>query len=1327
MHQGSQKIRQKSVKKSVENKKQSLGSPVENPQPVLGARATCVKSLVDSSSKDSSNKANGSSDSKDTSEDPSEEYKDSVKYPCGDKSDLPNRNSQTAVKVDKIDFIAECYYKTVTFSPEDFQKRLQQFNLGSSNPSDLCNKTISSQNTGSNSVHPTNPTYTQPKSTYIANQDTSGPDQDLHSLSSSPSHQSSLMLSAAERQELAENAMEQLASGLNKAAEAMQSGEEEEVVGEVKPDLANLQDKELFQLLEEAYSYKSKKDRQGKSEMFRELLEKAEENSSGEEQWDINFRKHLHHQDSTGKKKKKKVSESSKKGGSLSNLSCLSDFESSSSGRSGKNKKCRSSVSSRSREGGSLPPTKFENVMLFEGGSNAPPPPSSFAWDTGGKVMPGESGLLDGVVTPGELQPLLHSTSDSMLRKLVASNTETCIDMENVANGECDTDSNKTEVEEIEMVDMEGRDMDTAEQADDETTPLLQARHRMETRGRVIGNHGPEEGIELQSGWSSVRSVTEGAHEREVENKPEMDENGNPTTYTNGGSNGPFPIMDPQLRPLSIYRHTPVFRPQKLTVPSMQPEHNHSEDKSKVEGKRKVRRKKEEEKNVVKAEDIEGYRGNKDIDSILEFIDGENGGKKKKSGDKLLEKNKKNNAKSDIKDDKVRKKKEKSLEKDNINKPSVTKKLSVDNIDNDVIEEDPEIDQEDRGISVETDNTTRPSVSPEKDSTFPVPALEVDVKGAESMKSPVVTIDTIASVKPSPSLASSGRANSAPSNDSGHVSAEPCSLPSVSSTKEMSIASSPPLDLDHVEFVSEESCSQETTNTEFTKVTKKQRKKKGGSIRERPDRMYQSGSAFSEENRSRGGDDEGRVASSTRRSQLARGSTQGEGEEWSFRGYNRIRGSREAVTGAKSTCSVPPSDASDTDDHDSVHSLPVGSTRKKVSAPTHSVSSGHTPQASYADIARHAAALYTQQAGQQQHAVYREQLQFRDTTPSNTKESVSSTEGDSMSFSYCPPDLDSTFPPVPPPPHPIPGYTVSIVSPPHGHLARAASEPSDSVYHVEPENNNTNSFLDVKTNNASHDNSNPAPKLEEKITENKISEEHNPGSKVAKSSQSTIKQSSAEVKQSSPEVNLPPVVILNSSRDNLETEGGFTFGFEVNESLLAMSCAEKCQISDKISENCDTSDAIKEKVGKRDSFDTAPENIAHQKPVKSIEDSPSVVNNQNFEDNEMMKNLLSCTKKSQDSYTDRPSEPSENVMVNEEPNVNTFDEDDVDVVVESQSFDDTKGLGNSTYDFTAFCRDIETTDHRNFNYDVIVSFVKQAWDVVSKELKTGSPVIYYSS
>ena len=205
------------------------------------------------------------------------------------------------------------------------------------------------------------------------------------------------------------------------------------------------------------------------------------------------------------------------------------------------------------------------------------------------------------------------------------------------------------------------------------------------------------------------------------------------------------------------------------------------------------------------------------------------------------------------------------------------------------------------------------------------------------------------------------------SNDSGHVSGGPFSLPSISSTKEMSIASSPPLDLDPNEF-SEESCKDPS---EFTQVTKKQRKKKkrGG--------VYPPGSHEA----------------------AVRANSQGPETEqfggYSFRGYRPMRGSREAVSGTKSTCSgkhiviilktlpttllfsVPPSEASDTDDHDSVHSLPVGSTRTKVSVSVASVSSGHTPHASYADIARHAAALQTQQQGQQQHAVYREQLQFR--------------------------------------------------------------------------------------------------------------------------------------------------------------------------------------------------------------------------------------------------------------------------------------------------------------------------------------------------------------
>ena len=51
------------------------------------------------------------------------------------------------------------------------------------------------------------------------------------------------------------------------------------------------------------------------------------------------------------------------------------------------------------------------------------------------QVMPEEGCLVE----PEELQPLLHSTSDSQIRR-----RDVTIDMEGL--GECDTDSNKTEV-----------------------------------------------------------------------------------------------------------------------------------------------------------------------------------------------------------------------------------------------------------------------------------------------------------------------------------------------------------------------------------------------------------------------------------------------------------------------------------------------------------------------------------------------------------------------------------------------------------------------------------------------------------------------------------------------------------------------------------------------------------------------------------------------------------------------------------------------------------------------------------------------------------------
>ena len=269
------------------------------------------------------------------------------------------------------------------------------------------------------------------------------------------------------------------------------------------------------------------------------------------------------------------------------------------------------------------------------------------------------------------------------------------------------------------MVDMESRDHVNGDDPDD----LLAARHRLETR----------------QDWEQ-----RGDDDRS--NGGDMDENGNPTS----GSRHIHPIMHNNVRPVSIYRHTPVFRPQKLTVPhtvhnnstsssygscgqaatgngNVTSSSNNSQDggdraKGGEKGRKARRKQKDEEKNVVKAEDIEGYRGNKDIDSLLEFLGEEEGNKKKskKTNDKVVEKNTKKvtttTSKSDIsKDDqKLRKKKEKSQEKESV-RPPVTKKLSSDTIDNDVIEEDVEEDTQEVRTSEEPENNSvRQSISPEK-------------------------------------------------------------------------------------------------------------------------------------------------------------------------------------------------------------------------------------------------------------------------------------------------------------------------------------------------------------------------------------------------------------------------------------------------------------------------------------------------------------------------------------------------------------------------------------------------------------------------------------
>jgi hypothetical protein len=126
---------------------------------------------------------------------------------------------------------------------------------------------------------------------------------------------------------------------------------------------------------------------------------------------------------------------------------------------------------------------------------------------------------------------------------------------------------------------------------------------------------------------------------------------------------------------------------------------------------------------------------------------------------------------------------------------------------------------------------------------------------------------------------------------------------------------------------------------------------------------------------------------------------------------------------------------------------------------------------------------------------------------------------------------------------------------------------------------------------------------------------------------------------------------------------------------------------------------------------TPQDTLAHDD--KSIEESNgvNVINQNNINDNVMMTNLLSLTKKSQNN-TDKSSE-----LVNE---YSFNEEEDCDVVVE-----DAEEGRAILLDFSTFPED--KIDLNKFNYDVILGFVSKAWDSVNKELKAGSQVIYYNS
>jgi len=317
---------------------------------------------------------------------------------------------------------------------------------------------------------------------------------------------------------LGTEAIEKLASGLNKAANTIEGYSQNTIDEE---NLKQLNDEQLLRLLEEAYHSK-KLDEKNKSAIFKEILEDVHES--------------LATPDNTDTTKSASATVQSK----TTNSAQSSNFNSKS------NQQTKNNQHSAGRKSSCKNAAKYDSIAA-----------------------------LTDIMDYSSTNITIPASGSALVQK-------------SDRDPDADTSSTKTEVEEMEL---------------DQLSDL-------------------EDNL------------------RAHENARNWDENGNPpSTSTNNSSGSSVSFTARQLKPLSIYRHNPAFHSQHVSVnqcdeiPPLSPtalQPNNSLN-STTEGQEnsdrmlpaKVRRKKKAVKTegLIKAEEIDGYRGGEDLESLLQFIE----------------------------------------------------------------------------------------------------------------------------------------------------------------------------------------------------------------------------------------------------------------------------------------------------------------------------------------------------------------------------------------------------------------------------------------------------------------------------------------------------------------------------------------------------------------------------------------------------------------------------------------------------------------------------------------------------------------------------------
>ncbi|XP_023716585.1 serine-rich adhesin for platelets isoform X6 [Cryptotermes secundus] len=852
------------------------------------------------------------------------------------------------------------------------------------------------------------------------------------------------------------------------------------------PDVSNLDDGQLKALLDEAITYKRPKDREGKSDLFRELLQEAEadETECGdrhrvgadaipEQVVSASGSRCYSNSNKRRGRRDTAVSEHQTHGGSLQNLvyDINSEFDTSgfgyfsqSSGHSGgvgrrKSKRGNSgrdycvSVSARQREGGSLPSNVnvggASGGMLTLSGLEFPPTAPLSSAATAALLFDDARGYISKQNKPRK--ELGHTVSANEFTTAMPVHSSANVSYQ--TGGEAPNNVSKTEFMVVDLRDLGKNGQET------KTSGVVVGESAVEggsgtgslsggEGGKVLGgdlcNSGMDEevGIEMEviqrSEATRVPNYTSRATlevglggDCSTKNKNLTDGGDVDTTVAfplgiiqcekrSGVVNG---VEQSTLQLPSSYNSVKCIvgstsnsnredrnsgatkeTVSRLTFHGSKDTSGDGKNKSYDENgnavqqnyrlestnsndrKSKQRRMKtNNDRNVIMSQNIEGYRGDKDIESLIEFIESNKESKGKTKNNSAHSngtvgfgnKQQRNNVRREevVTGTKARRERaiedgqdeEKASGKNRIGgKQSSKDHRGSDKVGGDVgssgqmkksnsLEEISKTKLEDLTAEQVGTSSASDSLTFSAQVTLRRPKKQATLDDDELYGEKGETPDhTLWGTEDIPQYFSNDGSATASADESGPVAA--------SGRKRRGIVDEKRKPEDGVPAVVVSAAASE--ETEFHVVTKKQRRKKkrSSSGSRAGSSAGGHGGLFGDENRRPAVSQYGHSYYQNRGDSQRKGFVPGsgfpphdrtverEGGSVMLYQYNRSRSPEHLRR--KSTSSMPPSDKSDSSDLDSVHSLPVSSTTPKLALDQTSTSSGSTPQASYADITR---------------------------------------------------------------------------------------------------------------------------------------------------------------------------------------------------------------------------------------------------------------------------------------------------------------------------------------------------------------------------------------